>query len=64
MEGVTETPICIDEGWKKSMGYRLFLNSIIHKKVTHVNFFAGIFLSYLPEQFVEIQKFYNRGNVT
>ena len=64
MEGVTETPICIDEGWKKSMGYRLFLNSIIHKKVTHVNFFAGIFQSYLPEQFVEIQKFYNRGNVT
>ena len=46
------------------MGYRLFLNSIMHKKVTHVNFFAGIFLSYLPEQFVEIQKFYNRGNVT
>lgn len=36
----------------------------MHKKVTHFNFFAGIFLSYLPEQFVEIQKFYNRGNVT
>ena len=41
--------ICIVERRKKSIGYLLFLNAIMHSKVMHVHFFFFFFLPYLQD---------------
>ena len=57
--------ICIVERRKKSIGYLLFLNAIMHSKVMHVHFFFFFFSAiFAGLRFVEIQKCCYHGHVT
>ena len=58
---LTEKAICIVVQWKKSMGYRFVLESIMHRTMVHVNFFFFFFL-FLP--YLQDHSLLRSGNFT